>query len=143
MIKCVEQVELENKNILQCPLFEHSVKFLRMNAISYNFFTDGIHKILTDGCHGLQLFTIYSKLFFFAMIMNPYASLDQLCPTLGPFEGFVRPSLGFSCSESILHTDNRPYFDYLEFDIFDARGRQCHFITSVTIAVRIRTLSAH
>jgi len=35
------------------------------------------------------------------------------------------------------------YFDNLESDIFDAGGPQCHFITSVTIAVRIRTLSVH
>jgi len=33
------------------------------------------------------------------------------------------------------------YFDNLEFDICDAGGPQCHFITSVTIAVRILTLS--
>jgi len=25
---------------------------------------------------------------------------DQLCPTRGPGEGFVRPSLGFRCSSS-------------------------------------------
>jgi len=31
--------------------------------------------------------------------------LAQLCPTRGP-EGFMRPSLGFRCSKSILHTDN-------------------------------------
>jgi len=36
-----------------------------------------------------------------------------------------------------------PYFDNLEFDIFDAGGPQCHFITSFTMAVRIRTLSVH
>jgi len=34
-----------------------------------------------------------------------------------------------------------PYFVNLEFDIFDAVGPQCHFIRSVTIAVRIRILS--
>jgi len=32
--------------------------------------------------------------------------LDELCPTRGPGEGFVRPSLGFRCSKSIVHTDN-------------------------------------
>jgi len=52
----------------------------------------------------------------------------------GPFEGFVRPSSGSRCSKSILHT-TCPYFDNFEFDIFDAGGPQCHFITSVTIAV--------
>jgi len=36
-----------------------------------------------------------------------------------------------------------PYFDNVEFDIFDAGGAQCHFITSVAIAVRIRTLSVY
>jgi len=34
-------------------------------------------------------------------------------------------------------------FNNLEFDIFDAGGPQCHFSTSVTIAIRIRTLSVH
>jgi len=39
-------------------------------------------------------------------------ALDQLCPTRGPraawdpVNGFVRPSLGFRCSKSILRTDN-------------------------------------
>jgi len=36
-----------------------------------------------------------------------------------------------------------PYFDNLEFYIFDAGGPQCHFITSVPIAVGIRTLLVH
>jgi len=36
---------------------------------------------------------------------------------------------------------NCPYFDNLEFDIFDAGGPQCHFITSVTTATRIRTFT--
>jgi len=36
-----------------------------------------------------------------------------------------------------------PYFDTLEFDVFDAGGPQCHFITSLTTAVRIRMLSVH
>jgi len=59
----------------------------------------------------------------------------------GPVEGFVRLILGFPCSKNIVHTDNYPYFDNLKFDIFHACGPQCHFITCVTIAVRIRTLS--
>jgi len=36
-----------------------------------------------------------------------------------------------------------PYFDNLEFDIFDAADLQCHFITSVTVADMILTLSVH
>jgi len=36
-----------------------------------------------------------------------------------------------------------PYFDNPEFENFDAVGFQCYFITSVTIAMRIRTLSVH
>jgi len=31
-------------------------------------------------------------------------SLKQLCPTRGPVEGFVRPSLGFRCSLSMAYT---------------------------------------
>jgi len=54
-------------------------------------------------------------------------------------EGFVRPRLGFRCSKVSLTTC--PYFDNLGFDISDAGVPQCHFITSVTITVRIRTLS--
>jgi len=34
----------------------------------------------------------------------------QFCPTRGPGEGFVRPSLGFRCSTSSLHTDNLSLF---------------------------------
>jgi len=34
-------------------------------------------------------------------------------------------------------------FFLIELDIFDAGGPQCHLITSVIIAVRIRTLSAY
>jgi len=59
----------------------------------------------------------------------------------GPVEGLVWPSLGFHCSESILHIDHLFLFDNLELDIFDVGGPQCHFITSVIIALRIRTLS--
>jgi len=36
-----------------------------------------------------------------------------------------------------------PCCNNLEFDIFDAGGPQCHFITSFTTAVRIRTLSVY
>jgi len=32
-----------------------------------------------------------------------------------------------------------PYFDNLEYDIFDAGSPQCRFITSITIAI-VRTL---
>jgi len=35
------------------------------------------------------------------------------------------------------------YFDNLELDIFHAGGPQCHFITSVTIAVMFRTLPVY
>jgi len=70
-------------------------------------------------------------------------SIEQLCPTRGPVEGFVRPSLGFRCSKSIPDIDNLSFFDNLEFDMFDAGGPQYHFIVSFTIAVRIRTLSVH
>jgi len=59
----------------------------------------------------------------------------------GPVGSFVRPSLGFRCSKRSYILTTCSYFDNLEFDIFDASGSQCHTITSVTIAIRIRTLS--
>jgi len=75
--------------------------------------------------------------------------LLQLCPTrgppaaCGPVEGFVRPSLDFRCSKSILYTENLSYFDNLQFVVFYAGGPQCHFITYVTIAFMIQMLSVH
>jgi len=39
-----------------------------------------------------------------------FVSVDQLCPNRGPVEGFVRPSLGFRCSISGLHTENMSLF---------------------------------
>ena len=36
-----------------------------------------------------------------------------------------------------------PCFDNLEFDNFDAGGPQCHFITSVTIEVKIQKLAVY
>jgi len=65
-------------------------------------------------------------------------SEDLLCQSK-PGMSNPRPSLGCCCSKSILHTN--PYFDNREFDVFDAGGPQCHFITTVTIAVKIQTLS--
>ena len=69
--------------------------------------------------------------------------LDQLCPTRGPFEDFVRSGLGFRFGENILDIDNLPYFDNLVFYNLYAGGPQSHFIAYFTIAVRIRTLSVH
>jgi len=66
----------------------------------------------------------------------------QLCPTRGPHVAQSKVlcgpcSLGCRCNKSILYSDNL-YFDDLEFEIFDAGGLQCHFITYVTNAVTIR-----
>jgi len=38
------------------------------------------------------------------------SGLDQLCPTRGPVESFVRPNVGFRCSKSILYSDNLSLF---------------------------------
>jgi len=38
----------------------------------------------------------------------------------GPVEGFVRPSLGFRCSKISYILTTCPYFDNVDFDIFDA-----------------------
>jgi len=74
--------------------------------------------------------------------------LNRSCPTHdpgaanGPIEGFVRASLGFCCSIRSLDTDVCPYFDNHNFDIFDAGGPQCHFITSVPHAGGFRRWSS-
>jgi len=61
-----------------------------------------------------------------------------------PSQSFVRSSLDFRESKSILYIlTTFPYFKNLEFDIFDAVGLQCHFITFATITVRILALPVH
>jgi len=78
-----------------------------------------------------------------------FAGVNQLCPTrgprasCGPVDCFVRLGLGFCCSKVSYVLTTCPCFDNVELDIFDAGGPQCHIVTSVTIAVRIRTLSGH
>jgi len=61
----------------------------------------------------------------------------------GPIEGFVRPSMGFRCCKVSYILTTCPYSDNLEFDSSVAGGPQCHIITSLTVAVRFRTLSGH
>jgi len=73
--------------------------------------------------------------------------LDQLCPTRGPHVApskiFCGPVLVFAVVKVSYILITSPYFDNLEFDNFDTGGPQCHFIKSVTIAVRVRTLPVH
>jgi len=75
---------------------------------------------------------------FLTLLMQ---QLGQLCPTPGPVKGFVRPVFIVAKVSYILTTC--PYIDNLEFHNFDAGGPQRHIIASVTITVRIRTLSVH
>jgi len=69
----------------------------------------------------------------------------QLCPTRGPHAAQSKVLFGpvyvFAVVNVSYILTTCPYFDDLEFDNFDAGVPQWHFITSVTIAVRIRTLS--
>jgi len=58
--------------------------------------------------------------------------LSQLCPTQDP--------VYVSAAVKLSYVVTSPYFDNLDFDTFDAGGPQCQFITSVTIAVGVRTL---
>jgi len=61
-----------------------------------------------------------------------------------PVEDYVRASLGFRCSKSILYILKTCLcFDNLELDIFDTGCLQCPFIMSNIIAVRIQTFSVH
>jgi len=62
--------------------------------------------------------------------------LEQLCPTRGPVEGFVRPSLGFRCGKSILHADKLSL-------LLTVLNLTFLMWSSVTIAGRIRTLSVY
>jgi len=59
----------------------------------------------------------------------------------GPVEGFERPVQVFAVVKVFFVLTTCPCFDKFELDIFRAGGRQCHFITSVTIEVMIRTPS--
>jgi len=66
-------------------------------------------------------------------------------PACCPVEVFLRRSLGSAVVNLSYILTTCPCFDNLDFDIIDAGGPQpqCHFITSVTMVVRIRTLSVH
>ena len=64
---------------------------------------------------------------FGLFVSKPYRV--NVAGRISPVKGLVRPSLGFCCSISSLHT-TCPYFDNLNFDIFDAGGLQCHIILS-------------
>jgi len=59
-----------------------------------------------------------------------------------PSRRLCAAQLGFRCSTTSYTLTTYPY-NNLVFVIFDAGGLQCHFITSVAIAARIRTLSVH
>jgi len=48
--------------------------------------------------------------------VRPYHSYVQPAARMWPSQSFVRPSLGFRCSKSILRLTTCPYFDNLEFD---------------------------
>jgi len=61
----------------------------------------------------------------------------------GPVEGFVRPSLVFAVVKVSYILRSCSCFDNLEFDLFEASGLQCHFITSVTVAYRIPKLPVY
>jgi len=54
----------------------------------------------------------------------------------GPVKGFVWPGLVYAVVKVSYVLTICPCFDNLEYHIFDTGGLACHFITSVTIAVR-------
>jgi len=60
-----------------------------------------------------------------------------------PSQSFLGPVYVFAVVKVSYILTTCPYFDNHEFEIFDAVGPQCLFITSFTMAVRIRTLSVH
>jgi len=64
-------------------------------------------------------------------------------PACGPVKVFFGPAYVFTVVKASYILTTCPYFDNLEFDIFDAGCLQCHFITLFIMVVRIRTLSVH
>jgi len=70
-------------------------------------------------------------------------ALKQLCPAMRPSRRFYAAQLVFAAVKVSYILTTCPYFDNLSFYIFDGGGTQCHFITSVPIAIRIRTLSVY
>jgi len=63
--------------------------------------------------------------------------MSNLQPACGPVEVSFGPVyVIFAVVKVSYILTTCPYFDNLEFDIFDAGGPQCHFITSFTMAVR-------
>jgi len=68
-------------------------------------------------------------------------SIPRPVGCMRPSRWFCPAQFRFQLQSALLTTS--PYFDDLEFDIFDAISAHCHFISADTIAVRIRTLSEH
>jgi len=97
-------------------------------------------RIATVTCRNINSLSTTSSLFATTEGLNNIrAAMSNLRAACGPVEGFVRPSLGFRCRKSVLYIlTTCPYFHDLEFNIFDAGGLQCHFITTAAIAVRIK-----
>jgi len=68
---------------------------------------------------------------------------NQLCPTRGPWLHVAQskvlcgPVQVFTVVKISYILTTCPYSDDFEYDIFDAGVSQCHFITSVAVAVRI------
>jgi len=61
---------------------------------------------------------------------NPGPDVAQSKVSCGPVEVFTVVKVTYMLTIC-------PYFDNLQFDIFDAGGLHCQLTTSVTIAVRI------
>jgi len=83
-----------------------SIKVITCNIhtmiFTYQFNGHHVCQSRVKGCWGPQ-----------KIQMGPFnisKQLGQLCPSRGPVEGFVRPSLGFRCSKRILYTDNLSLF---------------------------------
>ena len=90
--------------------------------------------------HGTGSFALTKPPWHLFLTFMPVMSNSR--PACGPVEDFVRARLGFRCGKSTLHM-TCPYFDDLEFDIFDGGGPQCPLSRLLPLQLRIRTLSVH
>ena len=135
-----------NRNRLHCQFNRNRRLRSRLNLDIFTLH----HCALNRGCGGwVSSFIIVcygcvsGEAISPSVCVKPRSAMSNPRPACGPAEGFVRPSLVFAVVKMSCILTTCPCFNNLEFDIFDAGGPQCHFITSVTIAVRIRTLSEY
>jgi len=101
-------------------LFLHFTCFIVENGFSHVYISKHIFIVKSFSLGNLSFLT-YWLISRGSLHSSPAMSNPRPSGACGPVEGFVRPSLGFRSSESILYTllTTCCCFGNLEFDIFD------------------------